>query len=351
MPEAVATPAAAPTTPAPNTPPVAKADAKPDAAPAWGPDDDKAFEALAKKRGLKVKANGQEMPITSMEGLLKEFEFSSKGRGATKLAEEAKAEREAAKSERAEAQRLKLLHEAARKGDYNARVELGLVAPDEAASRDAELAALPPEVRQMLEANAKMEQELAELRAERERQTKEAEESRMTAQKTELRKQATGFLQKVFESAGLDLKDDAAEARPFLAATYQAMREFADAGMDIAADTTAELVTRRIMELREESSTRSFGKLKAGKRLELVRPVLEDLATRFSLPQPTAQASELIEAVGPKAARAIARAVAQMQRTSKAVPAKPATPEAPAKEQPKKPEPLRFGGPWLGNGR
>ena len=99
MPEAAAAaPAANTTQPAQPTTPAPDANA-------WTDDDSKGFEALLKKRGLKVKANGEEKAISSLDDLMKEFEFSSKGRGAAKMTAEAKREAEEAKAAKAEAAR------------------------------------------------------------------------------------------------------------------------------------------------------------------------------------------------------------------------------------------------------
>lgn len=348
MPEAApsATPVApSPTQPAtPNgaPPPVdAKAPAKPEAN-AWTPDDDKAFEALAKKRGFKVKANGEERPITRVDDLLKEFEFAAKGRGANKLAEQTKAELEQARTARAEAQRIVQLAEAAKRGDYQARLELGLVAPDEQAQVEQELAGIPPEVRAVLEENARLQREAAELREQQQAYAKKQEQARLASVREQIRTQAMGFLGKVVESAGLDLAADSDEARPFLAATLQAMQEFDSAGLDLSSDVTAEMLTRRALELRHEASEKAFGRLKPQRRIELARPVLESLVDEvFGAKGPDGQVKpgsgefkRLIDALGPKAAAAVAKAFAMSRRapTQPTPVAKPAEPEKPQAE-------------------
>ena len=354
MPEAAA--AAPVATPAVNTTQPAQTQTPAPDANAWTDDDSKGFEALLKKRGLKVKANGEEKAISSLDDLMKEFEFSSKGRGAAKVASEAKREAEEARAAKAEAARLKQLHEAAKAGDYEARLELGLVSQSEQQERQSADESLPPEARALKEAYEASQRELTELRAEKERTAKEAEQRKLETHKAEVRKQATAYVTKVLDAAGLDLKADAEEARPFLSATYQAMREFADHGLDLAADTTAELVVRRVAELRSEASEKSFGKLKPERRLKLAVPVLEQMAAEvFGTVGPDGKATggsgdvkRIVEAVGLKTAKAIARAVAQMQRTAKAAPVV-AQPGEAKKEEPPKRQPLPFGTPFWGN--
>lgn len=359
MPEAVAAAPAVPAAPVGNANTTTVGDAKTPAASevkadAWTPDDDKTFETLARKRGLKVRANGEEKPISRIDDLLKELEFSAKGRGASKLAEQTKAEREAAKAEMAKAREAQSLVERARRGDYEARVALGLVEQAEAAEREAELAKYPPAVRQLLEHSTALERRLAEVEAERESYVKEQEQRRTEATKAELRKQATSYLQRVVESAGLDLTADAKEARPFLQATYQAMAEFAESGLDLASDVTAEMLVHRVSELRAEASEKAFSKLKPERRLAHARPLIEAVIVEvFGEKGPSGQAKpgsgdwkRVIDTVGPKAAAGIARAYAAMVRAPKAATPAVPPPQREAPKAPERPKPL-----WFGSGR
>ena len=319
----------------------------------WSDTDREQLFGLLKKSPFRFKANGEEKALDNEESLRAVLNDASRGRGALKVVEEAKKEAAEAKRLREEAERDRTLVERARRGDFEARLALGLVAPDEKAELEAELAKMPPEVRQLLSENEAMKQELAASRAAAEQQKAEAEKARTTALKQQALKTATGYVQKVFEASGLDLKAEAEEARPWMAAVLQAMREFDAHGLDIAQGTTVEQLVSRARELREEASERSFGRLKAEKRLALVRGDLEALADRFGAQQPTATAQDLVSAVGKKAAFAISRAVAQVVRAQKSQPAQPSTPE-PKQPEEKREErrPLAFGGcPFFGFGR
>ena len=319
----------------------------------WTDADKESLFGLLKKSPFKFKANGEEKALDSEEALRGILNDASRGRGASKVVEEAKKEAAEAKRLREEAERDRGLVERARRGDFEARLALGLVPPNEKAELEAELATLPPEVRQLLSENEAMKQELAASRAAAEQQKAEAEKARAAALRDGALKTASGFVKQVFEASGLDMQADAAEARPWMSAVLQAMREFDAHGLDIAQDTTVQQLVARARELREEASERSFERLKAEKRLSLVRSDLEALADRFSAQQPTATAQDVIGAVGKKAAFAISRAVAQTMRAQKSQPAQASTPEPRQEEKrEERRQPLAFGGsPFFGFGR
>lgn len=351
MPDAVAP--AAPAAPAPNAATQSTNTEAPKAeGNAWSPDDDKAFKALLTKRGLKVKANGQETAIDSVEALTRELDFAARGRGASKLTESAKKELEEARKLKAE------FEHASRRRQQEAE------GADERAQQEARLAELPPEVRELYLKNRELEQQIADAKAEREEAAKAEEARRIDTLKGEHRKAATGFVQKVVDAFGLDLKADAEEARPFLAATYQAMREFSESGLDLVADTTAEQIVRRVQQLRSEASEKAFGRLKPERRVTLARGALEQLAAEVfgefdasgvQTKPGSGEVGRILEAVGPKTALAIAKAVAASQRAAKSQP-RPAQSSQTQQAQKSEPPPRQvlraaFGSPFLGGNR
>jgi hypothetical protein len=312
-----------------TTAPAAKTDA-----PSWSDDDKKAFFELAKRSPFKAKIKGEERAIDSEESLRELLNHAQRGIAGSKVAEERnklQGELEQTKAERA---REKQLFEAAKRGDWNARKELGLVSAEEIRQREADWEAVPEPVRQQHEELTKAQQELAELRAERAKAQQAEEARRMKVEAEQSRKVALEHTHSALEGLGIN-ESNAERVVPFV---EMAIRDLAEAGLEIGIDMTPDLIRERAKQMMGGFDGDMFSILDTGKKLELVRPDLEAIADE----------GQLLSTIGEKLALKIARAVArsQTQRRSSAAkqPPSPMQREVERKAPPMVLTPFRFGG-------
>lgn len=264
-------PAAAPAAaPAQSTAPVEKKDG----AQEWSDADDaEVFSRLARAPWAKVKADGKETPIKSKEDFLAFAMDASRGRGANKLVEETKKEREAARKEKAETESFKAMLRRAQEGDSEAFEKLGLSAPEK---RKAEMEAfekLPPEVQELVRENMTLKQ-----RQQQEAAAAKAREAEEQGRQKEARKAET--LQKAREVAKDLLKDVKEELHDVeLPEIVAGMRELLQTGMRIGRDYSPEQLARFVQERRTAALDSRVSTLTPAAQMRLVLPTLKQLAT------------------------------------------------------------------------
>jgi hypothetical protein len=340
-----AAPAAAPTQGAASTPAESKgttlkhaqgsvtAPAKTDA-PSWSDDDKKAFFELAKRSPFKAKIKGEERAIDSEESLRELLNHAQRGIAGSKVAEERnKLQSELEQTKAAVAKRDQLL-EAARRGDWNARKELGFVSPDEIRQREAEWEAVPEPVRQQHEELTKAQQELAALRAEREERQQAEEARRLKVEAEQARKVALEHTHSALEGLGIN-ESNAERVVPFV---EMAIRDLAEAGLEIGVDMTPDLIRERAKQMMGEFNEDMFSIVSPAQKVKLLAKDLGAITDD----------AQLLEMLGPQESMRIARAVARSQTQKRASAAKPPPSpmqrEVERKEPPKVLTPFRFGG-------
>ena len=262
-----AAPTAAATTPA-NTPPQAKS--KPvDATPAWGEKDDaELLERFKRSPYGKLKVNGKEEGIESIEDLKRRNLDAMRGRGANRFVEEAKKTAEEAKREAGEAKALKSALERARRGDGAALRELGLVPDDERQRAEQEFSKLPPEVQEVLRQNYELSERLtARERAEQQRVQQE-EMTLKERKKQEVLSKAKSLLPELMadireEYADIDLPD-----------VLQVMETLRSEGARLGVDYDATHVKQMVEQLREGGVDGRMKQLKPDAAAKRLAPTL-----------------------------------------------------------------------------
>jgi CRP-like cAMP-binding protein len=286
---------------------------------AWGDEDDAKFFELAKRSPYKAKIKGEDRAIDSKESLRELLNHAQRGIGATKLVEESKKEREAAAAERAEAQKERDLIRRARAGDFAARRELGLVPAGAKDEHEQALEQLPPEVRAVIEQNARLEAQLEEFK-QQQSQTKAEQEKRAQAAKLEeTRTRGLEGIKAAFDLAmreavgklGVTPETSAkwveSQGEAWLETGIKALADFEEQGLELGVDLTPEMLSDRISKMRDEARLDSFKKLPPRLALHAYAPALEALDD-----------TALLEAVPPKLAARLARLEALRIRARKA---------------------------------
>lgn len=306
---------AAPTTPAapaaaPGAKEAPKADTKAaDTRPAWSDADDaEVFERLKKAPWARVKVKGQETPITSRQDFDALVADAQRGRGANKLVEDTKKEREEARKAIEEANQLRAALEAAKRGDKRALEALGMLPSEEADARQKEWEALPPEVRKVIEENHKLREAISA----REAKEKEALEAEKKTKREALKKQTLERAQAFAKEILADVRMDALDVE--VPDILLAMRTLTEAGAKLGRDYDASHVKALIERQRAESLDSRFARLKPDAALKRALPHLKELAAN---PEALEQAlGEDFEAV----ARAFATRQLARYRASKSKP-------------------------------
>lgn len=252
-----AAPAAAPTTNgAPTTASVAVAAPPVTNEPQeWTPDAEKQLLGLLKRSPFgKFKANGVEEILDSPDKLKAALLDASRGRGAAKIAAEAKKEIAEAKEAKAKAELL----ERALNGDADAMAKLGRRPQAEVDEHQRQLESLPPEVRQLLEAHNAAQEENQKLREQIESRAKAEEQRRIEVHAAQIREQALGFAQEMIEKLGTDTTPE-----EILPSILEAWNELTAAGLKMGEDITPEQVLFRANQLWERETSARFKKLGA----------------------------------------------------------------------------------------
>lgn len=242
-PGAKAAPAKAPTPLNPEGKGTANAPAD-DGADAWGESDAAELSKYLRKLSkhdprARVRVKGEEKGLESLDDLFGVVTDAQRGRGATKVVEEAKKEAD-------EGRRIKALAEKARAGDLDAIAELAgpqsleaLKARDAAASEEKRLLEQLSDVERMLyEENTTLRQRESQ-RAKAEAEAKKAAEAQeREASVAKVRTEAQATASKVLEA--LKLPPEKLEVvGPYV---VRAMRRAAELGLEVGADVPAEQV-------------------------------------------------------------------------------------------------------------
>jgi len=299
---AAAAPAAAPAAPTTQAAPAQAADAKAPATDAskaaWDDAQESQFLDLLKRSPYgKVKANGKEEVIDSADKVKSLLLDASRGRGASKLAEEAKRE----KSEAAQAKQQADLAMRALKGDAEARRALGLVDPAEQQAREQALAEVPPEVRAVIEQNEALQAQVAEFKAQQEQAQKAEEERRTTAQREQVRNEALGFAKTLVEQLGTG--DEAEQVLPYI---LRAWHELTNEGLQAGVDITPEHVLTLSRQMFEQDGVQRVDKLAPKSFLGAALKRLETMPVK-----------DVVAGLSPKMRVAIAKELAQQRVASK----------------------------------
>lgn len=299
-------------------------------APSWSDKDDAELFEKLKRSPYKAKYKGEEKAISTRDEMREMLGYIQRGFGASKLAEEAKATKAEAEKHRAEVERTKKLLEAAKRGDFNARKELGFASPDEIRQRQAEWEQVPEPVRQMA-------QEVEELRAFRAKALEEKQaaerEAAERAEATEMlatRRQAVNFTHSVLQSLGLDKSEKAVER--MLPQVAGAIADLSEAGLEIGVDMTEELVVQRVKERLGGWEDEVFSALEPKRLVGYLEQRLESAKTP----------EDIMAVVGEKMARRVAWALAKHMQARKAQPAAPVQQarDAPPETKPQPRQPL-----------
>ena len=239
---AAAAPAAA--TAPPSSAPVTS-EAKPAAkteAPAWGDADDADLFERLKRSPYKAKIKGEERGLDSKESMRDILNHAQRGIGGSKLAEEKNRLEAQSKEHQTKLEKYERTLEAARRGDWDARKELGLLDPREVKARDAEWDAVPPEVRELHEAHEAKTRKIQELEARW--AAKEADETRRRddSEMKRAKHVALSETHKVLEVLGLD-RPAAERMLPFVAG---AIADLTEQGLELGVDMTTELIVESV---------------------------------------------------------------------------------------------------------
>lgn len=345
----VAAPIAAPAAQATETKPAAapakvekldKAPAKPaaEAAPSWSEKDDaELLERLKRSPYAKIKVNGKEEGIESLEDLKRRNLDAMRGRGANRLVEETKKEAEEAKAAKSRLEQYEKLLGAARKGDMRAIRQLGLLQDAERQQQEEALSKLPPEVRAIVEENQTLAQRVRE--AEEAKLADQRKAEQMAAQKAreEVLAKARSYIPELMsevreEFADVDLPD-----------VLRVLEDLREEGARLGVDYDVSHVKLMVKRLRENGVDMRMQQLQPAAALKRLGPVMAKM-----------KSEELASALGEQfepIARAMSAAyVSHVKRVKrvKATPpavhgAKPA--QAAAASPPKQPlSPFRFRG-------
>jgi len=212
----------------------------------WGEKDDSdLLERFKRSPYGKLKVNGKEEVIESIEDLKRRNLDAMRGRGANRVVEESKKAAEEGKRASEEAKALKSALDRARRGDTSALRELGLVPDDERQRAEQEFSRLPPEVQDVLRQNLELSEKLtARERAEQER-TQQEELTVKERRKQEVLQRAKSFLPELMadireEYADVDLPD-----------VLQVMETLRSEGAKMGVDYDASHVKLMVEQLRE----------------------------------------------------------------------------------------------------
>ena len=263
-----ATPAGAPQSNAP-------AQAKPKAVevpPAWGEKDDaELLERLKRSPYGRLKVNGKEEGIESIEDLKRRNLDAMRGRGANRVVEESKKAAEEGKRAAEEAKALKAALDRAKRGDAAALRELGLVPDDERQRAEQEFSRLPPEVQEVLRQNYELSERLtAKERAEQER----AQQEEMTLKerrKQEVLQRAKSFLPDLMA----DIREEYADAD--LPDVLQAMEALRAEGAKLGVDYDASHVRLMVEQLREGGVNGRIKQMKPEAAAKNLAPMLASM--------------------------------------------------------------------------
>lgn len=243
-----------------------------DAAPTWGEKDDADFiERLKRSPYSKLKVNGKDETIDSIDAFKRLQLDAQRGKGANRFVEETKKEAEAAKKEAAEAKAERELIKRARQGDMQARRELGLIPDEERQRSEQEWEALPPEVKQLVQQNHEMAQRLKQREEQEAQSLKERQEAEKKASRDATLKRAGELAPQVLKDVREELYDVE------LPEILLAMETLKASGARLGVDYTPEQLAAYIEQQREAGVWERVGRAKPGAALKRIAPMLKTL--------------------------------------------------------------------------
>jgi hypothetical protein len=305
------------------------------AAPSWSDKDDAELVERFKRSPYRLKHKGAEQAIDSPEALKAFINDAQRGKGASKVVEEAKREAAEAKREREEASRERELIKRARAGDWNARKELGLVDPREIKARQDEWEAVPPEVRELYEERNREAKRADELEAKWKAKEAEEHQRREEAEISTAKRLATNETHRVMKSLGIT-EANAERLMPFVAG---AIADLSELGLELGVDMTQELIVERFKQLKGGFDEEMFSSLEPSRAIAAFSKQLDSMDD-----------ATLSKALPPKLAQRIAKMVARSVTQRRAQPQQGATAQ-PAntnrqEETEQAPKVLSFGRRW-----
>lgn len=267
-----AAPAAAPTQGAPTSTqqaePKKPAPQQP-AAPSWSEKDDiELLERIKRSPYAKLKVNGKEEGIESIEDLKRRNLDAMRGRGANRVVEETKkVAEEGRKAKEAFEQHSRLL-ERARRGDTSALRELGLVPDVERQRAQEEFDALPPALQQVVLQNQELAQRLAEKEAAEQKQLTERQQAEAEKAKRDVLERAKAVLPELMA----DIREEFMDVDlPDVLTVMESLRsEGARLGIDYDVSHIKTLVTQ----LREGGVDSRISQMKPAAAAKRLGPIL-----------------------------------------------------------------------------
>lgn len=241
--------------------------------PDWTDEDSKTFESLLKRRNVKLKMRQEEAPISSLEDFQKAIQLAQRGLGGARQAGEFRKKEEEYQAKLKAHEEKEALLEAARSGDYEARKALGLVSKKEEAERRKEYEEIPEEVRELLEQRNTYAQELAKVKAERERELQLAKESEERAFFEETRKAVLSEADRVLRA--LEISPENAEE--FLPYVSGAIADLSASGLVLGEDMTTEMIVSRAKQLHVGQTEKFFSRLDRKTQIKHITQVLNML--------------------------------------------------------------------------
>ena len=252
--------------------PAAKAPEQPKDAPAWSEKDDaELVERFKRSPYGKLRVNGKDEPIDSVDAIKRTLLDAQRGKGANQFVEQTKKEAAEAKKLAEEAKAERELIARARKGDQQALRELGLVPDSEREQLRKEWEALSPEQQDLYRRNHELEQREAQ------RLAKEKQDAETAAQTK--RREAT---EKALAEARSHMKEILKDVREELSDVelpeiIGAMRALKEKGAKIGRDYTPEQLALFVSQRREAALHGRYAALKPDAALKLALPHLKSL--------------------------------------------------------------------------
>lgn len=246
----------------------AKTEAKSEPA-AWGESDDNdLLERLKRSPYGKIKVNGKEEGIESLEDLKRRNLDAMRGRGANRVVEEAKKEAEEAKAAKAKLDQYEKTLSAARKGDMRAIHSLGLLQDAQQREQEEALSKLPPEVQELVRENQTLAQRVAEAERLKAEDAKKQETLAQTKAREEVIAKAKAFIPELMgdireEFADVDLPD-----------VLRVMEDLRDEGARLGIDYDASHVKMLVSRVRENGVDMRLSQLKPEVALKRLGPTL-----------------------------------------------------------------------------
>lgn len=297
---------------------------------AWTEKDDAALADLLKRSPHgKRKVNGKEESLSSIDDLKRWVMDSQRGVGANRVVEEAKKQAEAGRTAEEKLKALEARLERVKKGDREALRELGFDDGAEKQTQDA-IAALPPEVQDIIRANQEMARRLQEHESEKQRQAQEKEQA--TAKQT--RESTLAEARELLPQLLSDIQPEHYEAE--LPGIIFAMTKLKAEGSRLGVDYTVEQLRDYVGRMRDAGLTDRVGRMTPQAAMKMLAPVLKSL-----------KAEQLAEALGEDfmpLGRTFSDAWTKHWRAKRAAPATVVEqqPERKPTEKPKPLSPMRF---------